>query len=141
MWDSVVNFILPVFVIVIFSVALLARVLHQRCRAQGRIEWRNYRKMAVQLLSISANYFVFLLPPMLLYAAYTAGVSWDVGADYYSVANFFGYYVVLLTPFVCVISLPELQSKCKQLFPFRAARSIAPTSVVVHQATSVAFRR
>ena len=134
MWDSVVNFILPVFVIVVFSVALLPRVLQQRSRAQGHIEWRNYRKMAVQLLSISAIYFVFLLPPMLLYAAYTAGVSRNVGAYYYSVANFFGYYVVLLTPFVCLVSLPELQAKCRQLFPFRTTRSIASTSMTVNQA-------
>ena len=139
-WDSVVNFILPVFVIVVFSVALLARVLYHKYRALGRIEWRNYRKMAVQLLSISAIYFVFLLPPMLLYAAYTAGVSWDVGADYYSVSNFFGYYVVLLTPFVCVISLPELQSKCRQLFLLGRKRSVGPNSVTLHhtKATQIA---
>ena len=133
-WDSVVNFILPVFVIVISSVALLVRVLYHKYRAQGRIEWRNYRKMAVQVLSISAIYFMFLLPPMILYAGYTAGLSRDVGADYYAVANFFGYYVILLTPFVCLVSLPELQSKCKQLFSFRTARSIGPASLTANQA-------
>ena len=130
--DSVVNFILPVLVIVIFSVALLARVLHQRCRVHGRIEWRNYRKIAVQLLSISAIYFIFLLPPMVYNTAYTVGLPWDGGSDYYWATMYLGYYTVLLTPFVCIMSLPELRSKYKKLFFFRQRRAIGPVSTTLN---------
>ena len=128
LWDSVANFIVPVFVIVIFSVALFVRVVHHRCRARRRIEWRNYRKMAVQLLSISAIYFVFLLPPMVLNIAYTVGLPWDGGSDYYWATQYFGYYTVLLTPFVCIVSLPELRSKWKRLFFCRRERAVGPAS-------------
>ena len=128
-WDSLLNFILPIFVIVVFSLALLARVLYRRYRVNGRIEWRNYRKMALQLLSISAIYFIFLLPPMVLNTAYAVGLPWDGGSDYYWATSYLGYYTVLLTPFVCVVSLPELRRKCKQLFVCRPKRTIAPVSM------------
>ena len=133
LWDSVTNFILPGLVIVIFSVALLARVLYHRCRVHGRIQWRNYRKMTVQLLSISAIYFVFLLPPMVLNTAYTVGLPWDGGSDYYWTTQYFGYYTVLLTPFVCVVSLPELRSKCKQLVSCRRGVTVHPCSSTSNQ--------
>jgi hypothetical protein len=129
LWDSLLNFLLPILVIVIFSVALLARVLYQKCRVHGRIEWRNYRKMALQLLSISAIYFIFLLPPMVINTAYTVGLPWDGGSDYYWATMYLGYYTVLLTPFVCVMSLPELRAKFKQLFFCRRTRAIAPISM------------
>ena len=128
MWDIVANFILPVVVIVLFSVALVARVVYRRCRAHGRIEWRNYRKMAVQLLSISAIYFVFLLPPMVFNAAYAAGLPWDGGSDYYWATQYFGYYTVLLTPFVCIVSLPELRSRWQGLFFFGQRQRVSPTA-------------
>lgn len=133
LWDSVVNFLLPTFVIVVFSVALLARVLHQRYRVHGRIDWRNYRKMAVQLLSISAIYFIFLVPPMSYNTAYTVGLPWDGGSDYYWATMYLGYYTILLTPFVCIMSLPELRSKCKRLFFFRQRRIIGPISMTLNR--------
>ena len=128
MWDAIAHYVLPIFVIVIFSVSLLVRVLYQKYRARGTIEWRNYRKMAVQLLSISAIYFFFLLPPMCLNAAYAAGVSFDVGSEYFSTAMYFTYYTILLTPFVSAVSLPELRAKCQQVFHFRRGYNIHPVS-------------
>ena len=132
LWDSAANYIAPVFVIVVFSVALLARVVYRKCRVHGRVEWRNYRKMAVQLLSISAIYFVFLLPPTILSTAYTAGLPWD-DSEYYYTALYFGYYTVLLTPFVCVMPLPELRSKFKRLFFCRRERAVGPASTVSNE--------
>ena len=128
MWDAIVHYLLPIFVIVTFSVSLLARVLYHKYRARGRIEWRNYRKMAVQLLSISAIYFFFLLPPMCLNAAYATGVSFDVGSEYFSTAMFFTYYAILFTPFVCAVSLPELRSKCRQVLHFRGRNNVRHVS-------------
>ena len=133
LWDNIVNFFSPVVVIVIFSVALLARVVYHRFRVHGRIEWRNYRKMAVQLLSISVIYFVFLLPPTVFNTAYTVGLPWDGGSDYYWAIQYLGYYTVLLTPFVCVMSLPELRSKWKRLVFFRQRRGVGPTSMTLNR--------
>jgi hypothetical protein len=114
-WDSAVDYIIPIFTIVISSLALLLRVLYQKHRIHQRIQWRNYRKMAVQLLSISAIYILFLFPWTILYTAYTAGLPGSVGADYYSINSYLSYFVVMLTPFVCVMSLPELRKKCTSI--------------------------
>ncbi len=111
MWATTVNYIIPIFSIVIFSLALLLRVLYQKYRMRQRIQWRNYRKMAIQLLSISAVYVLFLLPWTILSTAYIAGLPLSVGADYYSINSYLSYFVVMLTPFVCVMSLPELRKK------------------------------
>jgi hypothetical protein len=62
---------------VIFSVSLFVRVLYSRYRIQRRIDWRNYKKLTLQLLLISVLCIALQLPPMILYAAYSAGLHWD----------------------------------------------------------------
>ncbi|CAF1292325.1 unnamed protein product [Adineta steineri] len=117
LYDSIVNYIIPPFIIVIFSVALIVRVLASKCRTRQRIEWRNYRKMAIQLLSISFLYMLLYCPAMFLYAAYTAGLPRNIAADYYSDSNYFAYYAIVFAPFICALSLPELRTKFKIFFP------------------------
>ena len=131
LWDNIAHYLLPIFLIVVFSVALLVRVLYHRCRVHGRIEWRNYSKMAVQLLSISAIYFVFLLPTMVFNSAYTFGLSRDVAADVFYTTILFNYYTILLAPFVCVVSLPELRSKLRQIMFCRGRQAVAPVSTTM----------
>lgn len=113
LWDSIMNFLLPIFLIVIFSISLLVRVVYHRFRVNGRIAWRNHRKLAIQILSISFIYFVFLLPPIVLNTAYVIGLPWDGGSDFFWAVNYLGYFTVLLAPFICILSLPELLLKCK----------------------------
>ena len=128
LYDNIAHYLLPVFAIVIFSLGLLVRVLWHKYRSRGRIEWRNYRKMAVQLLSIAAIYFVFVFPTACLIVAYQIGVFSDLGSDYFLIPAYFSYYTVFLTPFVCVVSLPELRSKCRQLVCLRRRNEIHPVS-------------
>ncbi|CAF0781506.1 unnamed protein product [Adineta steineri] len=111
LWDGLANNIIPSFIIVIFSLALIGRVWYNKYRMGRRFQWRNYKKLTVQLLSISVLYSAFLFPPMLLYTAYSAGLSYDVGAEFYSSSLFFSYFVTLLIPCVCIVSLPELRTK------------------------------
>ncbi|CAF0887416.1 unnamed protein product [Adineta steineri] len=89
--------------------------------------------MAVQLLSISAIYIVFLFPWTILYTAYSAGLPSSIGADYYSISSYLSYFVVMLTPFVCVMSLPELRKKCTNilLFQYRPTRVVHPETLTV----------
>ena len=131
LWDNIVHYLLPIFLIVVFSVALLVRVLYHRCRVHGRIEWRNYWKMAVQLLSISAIYFVFLLPSVIFNSAYTYGLNWDITVDFINVTLFFNYYTILLAPFVCATSLPELRAKCRQLLFCRSRQAVDPAPMAM----------
>jgi hypothetical protein len=127
LWDSIANYIIPAFNTVIFSIILLVGVLYKRYRAQGRIDWRNYRKLTLQLLPISFLYIALQLPPMIMYTAYTAGMSWDVGANYYGDALTFTYWVILFNPLASVVSLPGLKTKCKNVvFFWRARQAIRP---------------
>jgi len=132
LFDSIAHYILPAFVTVIFSVALLARVLYSRYRIRGRIDWRNYKKMAGQLLPISALYILLQLPPMTMYAAYSAGLPRTVATSYYSDSIFFNYWVILFTPFASAVSLPELGKKCRKCFLFwQRRRAVAPESLTM----------
>jgi hypothetical protein len=130
LWDSVGHYIIPAFITVIFSIALLIRVLYSRYRMQGRIEWRNYKKLTLQLLPISALYIALQLPPMIMYAAYSAGLSWNVAFNYFVDSSNFTYWVILFTPFACLVSLPDLEKKCKKvIFFWRRNRSVRPHSM------------
>jgi hypothetical protein len=126
-WDSIVHYITPAFITVIFSITLFVRVLYKRYRAQGRIDWRNYRKLTLQLLPISILYIALQFPPMIMYAAYTVGLSWNVAASYYGDALTFTYWVILFNPFACIVSLPELKTKCRKvIFFWRRRRAVVP---------------
>jgi hypothetical protein len=129
LWDSIGHYIMPAFITVIFSITLFVRVVYKRYRARGQIDWRNYKKMTAQLLPISILYMAMQLPPMILYAAYTGGVSFQVGSVYYSDALYFTYWLVLLTPFATVLSLPDLKTKCRNLLFWRRNRAVQPVAI------------
>jgi hypothetical protein len=128
MIDSVANNFIPTFIIIIFSIVLLIRVLYQRYRVHRQIRWANYIKMATQLLSISAIYFVLYVPFALLFLAYTCGLSMNTGADFFAAVLYFSYYPPLLIPFVSAAQLPEFKQKCRRIFTFwhRPQRRIGP---------------
>jgi hypothetical protein len=70
---------------------------------------------------------ILQFPPMVLYAAYAAGLSYSVGADYYFDGLYFTYWVILFTPFASVVSLPDLRTKCKKvIFFWRRNRAVVP---------------
>ncbi|CAF0958873.1 unnamed protein product [Adineta steineri] len=138
LYDAIVNYLISPFIIVIFSVALIIRVLVSKCRARQRIQWRNYRKMAIQLLSISFLYIVLYCPPIFLYVAYLAGLKQIAAISYYSDSNYFGYYAITLTPFICALSLPELRMKFKICFPCcrRRRPAIGPQALMMTRPTA-----
>ncbi|CAF1253123.1 unnamed protein product [Adineta steineri] len=114
-------------------VALIIRVLASKCRARQRIQWRNYRRMAVQLLSISFLYMSLWCPSIFLYTAYLLGLSRNIGASYYPDSNYFNYYAIILTPIVCALSLPELRTKFKICFPCcrRRRAAVGPQALMM----------
>lgn len=110
-WDSWANNIIPSFVIVIFSIALIIRVWYGKYRMGQRFQWKNYRKMTFQLLSISALYFVLYLASIILYVAYALGLSYDIGFGFFTDYTYINYFIIFLIPFVSLVSLPELRGK------------------------------
>jgi hypothetical protein len=141
LWDVVVNDIIPTIVIIFCSTALLGRILYQKSRMHRPIRWRQHRKMAIQLLSISTLYLILYIPKILLEFAYLCGVSEDIGADFILYAKFFSYYANLLFPFICAGSLPNLRMKIKNIIPYwrRQARAVAPQVFPLGQKTGGRF--
>ncbi len=107
---------IPTLIIVIFSIALIARVLRQKQRMHRPIQWRKHRKMTIQLLSISALYLIFNSPWTILIFMIRYGFIENVAqlSMVYTVS--LRTYVIFLFPLICCGSLPELRSKCKQTF-------------------------
>jgi hypothetical protein len=127
MWETIVHEIFPVVIIVVFSIALLVRVLWQRHRIRQPIQWRKYRKMAIQLLSISLLYFIFYLPYMLMNTMSLAGGQNGIFAAVFDCTIFLSYFVFFLFPFVCVLSVSELRTKMQKFFCLqRQTRRVGP---------------
>ena len=135
LYDSIANNIVPVFIIIIFSIALIGRVWYGKYRMGQRFQWKNYRKMTFQLLSISALYVVLYFPTMILYTAYIAGLSPDVGYDFYTESLNFFYFIELFIPFVCAVALPEVQAKLEKLIRIfrRPKRGVGPETLTMNR--------
>ncbi|CAF1278155.1 unnamed protein product [Adineta steineri] len=129
-WDWIVNQIIPTVIIIIFSLALLIRVLLQKHRLHRSINWKKQRKMIIQLISISLIYFIFFIPYTLISAAYTFGLSrtFAPALAYYS--GVFLFYMIFLVPFAACTTLPDFKTKIKQLFccNYRRQRVVHPTT-------------
>ncbi|CAF3485505.1 unnamed protein product [Rotaria sp. Silwood1] len=132
-WNIIVNEILPGLIIVIFSIALLVRCLLQNHRIHQRLQWRKYRKMAIQLLSISMLYFILYIPVTSIKLVQLCCISQDGINSFEEYARFFSYYIIFLLPFVCYVSLPEVKWQFKKIFPccHRQARLIHPRKMPV----------
>jgi hypothetical protein len=83
MWDAIVHQALPNLIIVVFSIALLARILYQKHRIHWAIQWRKYRTMIVQLLSISILYLIFAFPLTLMNLMYLCDFPDDAAGNFY----------------------------------------------------------
>lgn len=110
-WDLIVHQVIPTFIIVIFCVALLLRVILQKSRMHQPIQWRKYRKMTIQLLTISTIYMVFNAPWALTIFGFQYGLPEDIAIIVLMYTGFLFYFVIFLFPFVTLFSLPELRTK------------------------------
>ena len=67
LYDSFVNYTIPIILIVIFSVTFFLRFIKQKQRLKQAVTWRHCRKMIIQFLLISATYLIFDLPYVIIY--------------------------------------------------------------------------
>ncbi|CAF0748620.1 unnamed protein product [Adineta ricciae] len=131
--DSICNYVAPALITVLFSLSLFVRVLCCRHHVIGRIRWRKYKKLAFQLLPLSVLYLVLQFPAMILYTAYTAGLPYLVAAEYYSDSLYMTFWIVLLIPFACAISMANLRIKCSNMISFwRPQRTVAPQTIALN---------
>ncbi|CAF3704886.1 unnamed protein product [Adineta steineri] len=142
-WDVMVDHITPVIIIISCSIGLLLRIVYQKSQMRQRIRWKNYRKMTIQLLSISFLYLVLHTPHILMEFVYILGVSEDVGSAFMAYAEFFEYYSNIFLPFICAGSMPELKAKLKKTFPCcrRQRRIIQPETITLSHRPVIKIRR
>ncbi|CAF0738017.1 unnamed protein product [Adineta ricciae] len=114
-FETFFNNIIPSLIIVFASAALLWRVLRQRYRVRQQIQWRKHRKMTVQLLWISALYLLITAPLAIIIFLGLCGLLANIGTAFGTLAIYASYYIVLLFPFVSLLSLPELYIKLKKM--------------------------
>ncbi|CAF1403179.1 unnamed protein product [Adineta steineri] len=116
MWELLAHQVIPTLIIVIFSISLIIRALQQKQRVNQRIQWRKYRKMTIQLLSISALYLAFNSPWVFILFASQYGLPPNITRIYTFYGLYFRNYVIFLFPFVCFGSLSELRDEFKKKF-------------------------
>ena len=142
-WDYLVNGVICILIETIGSITLLIRVIWKRYRAHRRVDWKKHRKMAIQLLSISALSLSITLPQAVIYSVQVFPGMEDFA---YVIGSYFFYlttYVLLLLPLVSMSSLPELWPKilcCKiqrrsRVFPMRKLTNRPQTLHMYTQAT------
>ncbi|CAF3985040.1 unnamed protein product [Adineta steineri] len=113
MWQTSIHILSPTICVLICNGALLFRVYRSKTRLRQSINWRKYRLMIFQLVSISCFYLLFNLPFAIAYlwvivapAPFIITILQRIG--------FLTYFIYLLFPFVCFCSIPQLGSKMKK---------------------------
>jgi hypothetical protein len=105
LWDLIVNNAIPTLTIAIFSFALFYRVIAHRKRIRQPIQWRRYRRMAMQLFSLSAVYLFLNFPFTLILIIYlfrSPESQSSLGTQLY--IFFLTYSVSLSLPFVVLLN-------------------------------------
>ncbi|CAF1563803.1 unnamed protein product [Adineta steineri] len=113
--DWIISSMIPVALIVIFNIILLIRVIYQKYKMRRGNAWRTTRKLSIQLFSISFLFLSIYLPFIILGLIRT----WIDPLFLYGVTitylAYVAYVVSLLMPFICLVSLPEIVTKIKEL--------------------------
>jgi hypothetical protein len=131
-YDTIVHQILPNLIVVVFSIALLLRVRHQKHRVGKSLQWRKHWKMTVQLLMVSILYLIFALPVTLVNFLHLCGLPYAATANFREYLLFFNYCMMLLCPFACALSLPQLREKITNGLQLgRLSRAVAPMTAMV----------
>ena len=131
-WSSVDVFttaVFPITVIVIANLALIIRVLHQRATVagRGRINWRNQRRMVLQLSVISVFYLAIWLPILIIQLAQLY-VDATFLASQLDTFIFIAYTGPLLLPFICMALIPKLLKRLKSIVMPQKMATVAPNT-------------
>ncbi|CAF1047826.1 unnamed protein product [Rotaria sp. Silwood1] len=113
MFEFITGGIANAIIMVIFSMILIIRLIKQKHRLNQQLNWRKYRKMAIQLLSIVLLFYIFYLPSVIIGILFNCGVPYSNLKNFLVYGQFFSYYIHFLLPFVCAGTLPHLKMKIK----------------------------
>ena len=105
------NFV-PTFIVVIFTVTLIIRVIKQKRQIQNnQFNWRRYRRMIIQLLALASLFLLLTLPATIVSIVQNCCLPTFVTPVQVSHLNFPVRFLTIFMPFICLSLLPEIWSK------------------------------
>jgi hypothetical protein len=126
-YESLFHYVIPIFLMIVFSNALFLRVILKKRRLRVANGWRQYRKMTIQLFFVSVIY-LFDLPYIIVTIVRWSGYpdfGTDVQGPYFYYVN---YIPIILFPFAVLCTYPKL---VQQIFFWKNQRrgTIFPMTV------------
>jgi len=116
LWDTFLHQIIPTVTVIVFSLALLFRVLKQQAQFRRSTNGSKHRKLTIQLLSITSVYLLFNFPRSIIQIFIFTGSPTNELQDAYYSNLFFSVCIVFFLPFICYGSTPGLNQKLNKLF-------------------------
>lgn len=113
--DLFLQQVIPMLTIIVASFGLLGRIAIQKARVRQAFQWRKYRKLTIQSVSISAICILFNSPWVFTALAFQCGAPIEVVLPILTYSNFVYYNIPFCFPFVCCLTLAELRKKFKHL--------------------------
>ncbi|CAF1341076.1 unnamed protein product [Adineta ricciae] len=133
-YDTIVDVMVPPFIILIFNLLIIVRVIIRRRNALTTVLvpniLRKNRRMILQLLAISLLSLAIWMPWVVI----------TLGQDFYDpsfaqqfidiIIHYLPYFSSFVSPFLALIGLPEIQAKFKKfnIKPTMALNTINPTN-------------
>ncbi|CAF1300445.1 unnamed protein product [Adineta steineri] len=114
LFDSLINSMLPLMLIVIVNILLVIRFIKQRQRLRPQIQWYKYRRMIIQVLSCSLLYLIFNFPVISMNLALIFGLPYGSTGEFEIFIYFFSFFIPVLMPFICLGSSKEIWIKMKK---------------------------
>ncbi|CAF1544487.1 unnamed protein product [Adineta ricciae] len=115
-YDILMNTILPIFIIISSDVFLFIRVIKQRQSLHQEIQWYKYKRMIIQISLCSFLFLAFQIPTMCYNFAQTFGLKYEISDEIVTSLYCSAYFMVLLMPFLCLISSKDIWLKIKSKY-------------------------
>ena len=129
LYDSYVDYTLPILLIPLCSGALLFRFVRQKQRMQQVVTWRHCRKMTIQLVLVSTVYIIFDLPAVIVFIVQSSGDP-SFGSDiYFPFLSHMTMVPSIIVPFATLLALPKFTTKLRALCIWKHnRRAVLPTT-------------
>jgi hypothetical protein len=127
LYDSYVDYTLPVLLIPLCSGTLLIRFINQKQRMQQSVTWRHYRKMTIQLALVSAAYIIFDIPAVIVFIIQSSGYPTFASDIWSPFLTRMTLVPSMIVPFATLFALPKLNDKLRALCIWkRNRRAVIP---------------
>lgn len=127
-YESLVHYVIPIFVTVLLSGAMIVRIFVQKYRLRQTGRWQKYRKMLLQFICISGIY-LFDLPYVIVTIVRWSGLP-DFGSDVQGPYFYYVNYIpTILLCFTLLFTIPHAKETLSAFLHCKkppAIASVAP---------------